>query len=102
MWQIVIVTVGHLLILLLALWGLRFLHRYIAQKFIHTTFHCPTLLATRGQYEAPPRGWTILYLIIQLIIPRLIFLTATIGFYFILLRDFQLQPTFSSWYNKPG
>jgi small-conductance mechanosensitive channel len=102
MWQIVIVAVGHLLILLLALWGLRLLHRYIAGKFIHANVHCPTLLATRGQYEAPPRGWTVLYMIVQLIIPRLIFLMAVIGFYLILLRDFQLQSTFSSWFNKPG
>src|SRR5580693_8414494 len=102
MWQMVIVAVGHLLILLLALCGLRLLHRSIAGKFIHANVHCPTLLATRGQYEAPPRGWSVLYLIVQLIIPRLIFLTAVIGFYLILLRDFQLQSTFSSWFNKPG
>jgi hypothetical protein len=80
MWQMVIVAVGHLLILLLALCGLRLLHRSIAGKFIHANVHCPTLLATRGQYEAPPRGWSVLYLIVQLIIPRLIFLTAVIGF----------------------
>ncbi len=55
-----------------------------------------------GQYEAPPRGWSVLYLIVQLIIPRLIFLTAVIGFYLILLRDFELQSTISSWFSKPG
>src|SRR5215471_16119593 len=86
MWQIVIVALGHLLILFLALLGLRRLHRYTASRFIHSTVHCPTELAAKGQYEAPPRGWTVLYLIIHLIIPRLIFLTATIGS-FLLTRN---------------
>jgi len=35
MWQIAFVTVGHLLILALALLGLRFLHRYTASSFLH-------------------------------------------------------------------
>jgi predicted membrane-bound spermidine synthase len=37
-----------------------------------------------------------------LIIPRLIFLTATIGFYLILIYDFGLRSTFSSWFSKSG
>ena len=92
MWQIVIVALGHLLILFLALLGLRRLHRYTASRFIHSTVHCPTELAAKGQYEAPPRGWTVMYLIIHLIIPRLVFLTATIGSFLIsgFDRPFQL------------
>jgi len=43
MWQIAFVTVGHLLILALALLGLRFLHRYTASSFLHCGVHCPTL-----------------------------------------------------------
>jgi len=102
MWQIVIVALGHLLILFLALLGLRRLHRYTASRFIHSTVHCPTELAAKGQYEAPPRGWTVMYLIIHLIIPRLIFLTATIGSFLILIYDFGLRPTVSTWFSKPG
>jgi small-conductance mechanosensitive channel len=59
-------------------------------------------LAAEGQYEAPPRGWVILYLIIRLIIPRLIFLTASIGSFLILLYDFGLRSTLSTWFNLPG
>jgi small-conductance mechanosensitive channel len=59
-------------------------------------------LAIKGQYEAPPRGWAVLYLIIHLIIPRLIFLTATIGSFLILIYDFGLRPTVSTWFSKPG
>jgi small-conductance mechanosensitive channel len=102
MWQIVILAVGHLLILFLALFGLRLSYRYIAGKFIRSSVHCPTQLAAEGQYEAPPCGWSVLYLIVQLIIPRLIFLTATIGSYLILIYDFGLRSTISTWFSKPG
>ena len=102
MWQILIVALGHLLILFLALLGLRRLQRYTASRFIHCGVHCPTQLAAEGQYEAPPRGWMVLQLIIHLIIPRLIFLTATIGSFFILIYDFGLRSTISTWFSKPG
>ncbi len=39
MWHLVAVTLGHLLILLLALLGLRFTHRYLAGKFSHVGVH---------------------------------------------------------------
>ena len=102
MWQIVVVAFGHLLILSLALLGLRLLYRYTASRFTHSGVHCPTELAAKGQYEAPPRGWMVLYLIIRLIIPRLIFLTATIGSFLILISDFGLRPTVSAWFSRPG
>jgi small-conductance mechanosensitive channel len=102
MWQVAIVALGHVLILFLALLGLRLLHRYTASRFMHSRVHCPTELAAKGEYEAPPRGWTVLYLIINLIIPRLIFLTATIGSFLILIYDFGLRPTVSAWFSKPG
>jgi small-conductance mechanosensitive channel len=102
MWQIVFVALGHLLILFLALLGLWLLHRYTASRFIHSGVHCPTQLAAKGQYEAPPRGWMVLYLIVHLIIPRLIFLTATIGSFLILIYDFGLRSTISPWFSKPG
>jgi small-conductance mechanosensitive channel len=102
MWQIVMVAISHLLILSLVLFGLRLSHRYISSRFIRSGIHCPTQLAAKGQYEAPPRGWTVLYLTIQLIIPRLIFLTVIIGFYLILIRDFDLRSTISTWFSKPG
>src|SRR5499427_3598271 len=102
MWQVVVVALGHVLILFLALLGLRFLHRYTASRFVHPGIHCPTELAAKGQYEAPPRGWAVTYLIIHLIIPRLIFLTATIGSFLILMYDFGLRPTVSAWFSKPG
>jgi small-conductance mechanosensitive channel len=102
MWQVVIVALGHLLILFLALLGLRRLHRYTTSRFNHFGVHCPTQLAAKGQYEAPPRGWMVLYLIVHLIIPRLIFLTATIGSFLILLYDFGLRSTISTWFSKPG
>jgi small-conductance mechanosensitive channel len=41
-------------------------------------------------------------LIIQLSIPRLIFLTAIIGFYQILIHDFGFRSTISTWFSKPG
>ncbi|MBV8416748.1 MAG: hypothetical protein JO251_16210 [Verrucomicrobia bacterium] len=102
MWQIVFVAVGHLLILSLALLGLRLLHRYTASRFVHSGVHCPTQLAAKGQYEAPPRGWMVLQLIVHLIIPRLIFLTATIGSFLILLYDFGFRSTIATWFSKPG
>jgi small-conductance mechanosensitive channel len=102
MWQIVLVVVSHLLILFLVLFGLRLLQRYTARKFVLAGVHCPTELAAQGQYEAPPRGWVVLYLMIHLIVPRLIFLTATIGSYLILVYDFGLWSTISTWFSKPG
>jgi small-conductance mechanosensitive channel len=102
MWGIVIVVAGHLLILFLTLSGLHFLQHFIAGRFVSSSVHCPTQLAARGQYEAPPRGWKVLYLILQLIIPRLIFLSTTIGSYLILIYDFGLRSTFSNWFSKSG
>lgn len=101
MWQNVLVAVGHLLVLFLALFGLRIAHRSVSRKFLRSNVHCPVLLAAKGQYEAPPRGWIVLYLIIQLIIPRLIILVGLIGFYLILIYDFRLRSTFSTWFSKP-
>ena len=71
-------------------------------RFIHSGVHCPTQLAAQGQYEAPPRGWVVLFLMIHLVIPRLIFLTATIGSFLILVYDFGLRSTISTWFSKPG
>jgi small-conductance mechanosensitive channel len=96
------VAVGHLLILSLTLFGLWLSDRYILGRFIRSSIHCPTELAAKALYEAPPRGWNVLYLIIQLIIPRLIFLTAIIGFYLILINDFGLRSIFSIWFSRPG
>lgn len=103
MWQnVTLVVVGHLLALFLAIFALRFLHRYTARRFHLTGVHCPTQLAAEGQYEAPPRGLVVLFLMIQLVIPRLIFLTTIIGSYLILVYDFGLFSTISTWFNKPG
>jgi small-conductance mechanosensitive channel len=102
MWQVITTAAAHLLILCLALFALRALHRYLARKFILSGIHCPTQLAAAGQYEAPPRGWIVLSLIIQLVIPRLIFLVAIIGLYQILLHDLKLRSTLSAWFSKPG
>jgi small-conductance mechanosensitive channel len=102
MWQIVIVAVVHLLILSLVLFGLRRLNRYALSRFSHVSIHCPTWLATEGQYEAPPRGRVVLCLIVRLGIPRLIFLTATIGSFLILLYDFGLRSRIAPWFNMPG
>jgi small-conductance mechanosensitive channel len=102
MWHVVIDALVHLSVLFLALFGLRRLQRYTASRFNHFSVHCPTQLAAEGQYEAPPRGWVVLYLIIHLIIPRLIFLAATIGSFLILVYDFGLRSTISTWFNKPG
>jgi small-conductance mechanosensitive channel len=100
MWQIVIVALVHLLILFLALLGLRQLHRYIASRFKHFSVHCPTQLAATGEYEPPPRGWTVWYLIVHLLFPRLFFLLATIGSFLILLYDFGLRSTISPWFSQ--
>jgi small-conductance mechanosensitive channel len=102
MWQIVMVAIGHLLVLSFVLFGLWLSHRYISRRFICSSIHCPTQLALKGQYEAPPRGWSVLYLIIQLIIPRLMFFTATIGLYLILINDFEVRSTLSTWFSEPG
>jgi small-conductance mechanosensitive channel len=102
MWQSVPASVGHLLILSLLLFVLRLSHRYISGRFICSSIHCPTQLAAKGQYEPPPRGWIVLCLIIQLIIPRLMLLTAISGLYLILIHDFELRSTISTWFSKPG
>jgi small-conductance mechanosensitive channel len=102
MWQIVIVGFVHILILFLVLLVLRRFNSYSASKFKRFNVHCPTQLATQGEYEAPPRGRVVWYLIIHLIIPRLIFLTATIGCFLILLYDFGLRSSVATWFNKPG
>jgi len=102
MCQIVMVAVGHLLILSLVLFGFWLSHRYISRRFIRSSIHCPTQLALKGQYEAPPRGWNVLYLIIQLIIPRLMFFTAITGLYLILIHDFALRSTISTWFSEPS
>src|ERR1700722_1782526 len=102
MWQGAMAAILHLLVLVVVLLVLRRLHRYISRKFVGTAVHCPTLLAAQGQYEAPPRGWTVVLLIVRLIVPRLIFLIAITGFYLILIFDFDLRSTISSWFNKPG
>ncbi len=102
MWQIVMVATGHLLVLSSVLFGLWLSHRYLSHRFIRSSIHCPTQLALKGQYEAPPRGWIVLYLIIQLIIPRLMFFTAITGLYLMLIHDFALRSTISTWFSKPG
>jgi small-conductance mechanosensitive channel len=102
MFQIVVVAAAHLLILSAAVYALLLLRRYISGRFSRWSVHCPTQLAAKGQYEAPPRGWNLLLLIIQLIIPRLAFLTAIIGSYLVLIHDFGLRPTVSNWFSKSG
>jgi small-conductance mechanosensitive channel len=102
MWQSAMVAVLHLLFLAVVLFVLRRLQFYISAKFAGAAVHCPTQLAADGQYEAPPRGWIVVVLIIRLIIPRLILLVAIIGFYLILILDFDLRTTISTWFNKPG
>src|ERR1700733_2785094 len=102
MWQSAMVAVLHLLLLAAVLFVLRRLHRYVSGRFAGAAVHCPTQLAAEGQYEAPPRGWIVVFLVIRLIIPRLIFLVAIIGFYLILILDFDLRSTISTWFNKPG
>src|SRR5258707_4438578 len=102
MCQIVMVAVGHLLIVSLVLFVLWLSHRYISRRFIRSSIHCPSQLALKGQYEAPRRGWNVLYLIIQLIIPRLMFFTAITGLYLILIHDFALRSTISTWFSEPS
>src|SRR5258708_2479670 len=102
MWQIVIVAAGHLLILSLALFGFWLSHRYISRRFIRSSIHCPTQLALKGHSEAPARGWNVLYLIVQLIIPRLMFFTAITGLYLILIHDLALRSTLSTWFSEPS
>jgi small-conductance mechanosensitive channel len=102
MWQSAMVAVLHLLLLAVVLFVFRRLHRYVSSRYLGAAVHCPTQLAAQGQYEAPPRGWIVVFLIIRLIVPRLIFLTAIIGFYLILILDFGLRSTISAWFNKPG
>src|SRR5258708_40086036 len=98
----VMVVLGCLLIFWLAIFGFWISHRYISRRFIRSSIHCPTQLALKGQYEAPPRGWDVLYLIIQLIIPRLIFFTAITVLYLILIHDFALLSTISTWFSEPS
>jgi small-conductance mechanosensitive channel len=96
------VALSHLLALLLMLLGLRLARRYVTKRLASAHIHCPTQLAAKGQYEAPPRGWVAVYLVIQLMIPRLILLSFSIGLYLILIYDFGLRSTFSTWFSKPG
>jgi small-conductance mechanosensitive channel len=98
----ILVAAAHLLILFLALSGLRLAYRFLSERFLRTNVHCPTELAAKGQYEAPPRGWAALYLTIRLIVPRLIFLIAIIGLFQIVIHDFHLRPAIATWFNKPG
>jgi small-conductance mechanosensitive channel len=98
----ILVAAAHLLILFLALAGLRLAYRFLSERFLRTNVHCPTELAAKGQYEAPPRGWVALYLTIRLIVPRLIFLIAIIGLFQIVIHDFHLRSAFATWFNKPG
>jgi small-conductance mechanosensitive channel len=104
MWQSAMVAVLHLLLLAVVLFVLRRLQHYISGRFAGAAaaVHCPTQLAAQGQYEAPPRGWIVVFLVVRLIIPRLIFLVAIIGIYLILILDFNLRSTISTWFNKPG
>jgi small-conductance mechanosensitive channel len=98
----ILVAAAHLLILFLALSGLRLAYRFLSERFLRTNVHCPTELAAKGQYEAPPRGWVALYLTIRLIVPRLIFLIAIIGLFQIVIHDFHLRSAIATWFNKPG
>jgi small-conductance mechanosensitive channel len=41
-------------------------------------------------------------LIVHLIIPRLVFLTGIIGFFYILIYDFELRSKISTWFSRPG
>jgi small-conductance mechanosensitive channel len=102
MYQLYLAAAGHLLLLSLAIFALRFSQRYISRRYVGSRIHCPTQLAAKGQYEAPPRGWNALVLILHLIIPRLIFLTAIIGVYCILIHDFELRSKISTWFSRPG
>jgi small-conductance mechanosensitive channel len=98
MWQ----TVVHISILLLVLFALQRLYLFTTNSFRRVGVHCPTKLAIESEYEAPPNGGAVLYLIIHLIVPRLIFVTAVIGAFLIVLYDFGFRSTISAWFNKPG
>ena len=102
MWHLVVDALVHLSMLLLTLFGLWRLHHYTASRFNQFGVHSPTKLAVEGQYEAPPQGQVVLYLVIRLIIPRLIVITAVIGSFLILLYDFEFRSTISTWFNQPG
>jgi small-conductance mechanosensitive channel len=102
MWQIVMVAVLHLFLLSLALFALRLIHRFVTARFLGSSIHCPTELAASGQYEAPPRGWAVLYLVIHLVVPRLFFLTMVVGFYLILIYDLGLRSPISTWFSRAG
>jgi hypothetical protein len=102
MWHVVVDALVHLSILLLALFCLWRLHHYTASRFNHFGVHSPTKLAVEGQYEAPPQGQVVLYLVIRLLIPRLIVITAVIGSFLILLYDFGFRSTISTWFKQLG
>jgi small-conductance mechanosensitive channel len=102
MWHVVVDALIHLAILLFALFCLWRLNRYTTSRFNHFGVHSPTKLAVEGHYEAPPQGQAVLYLVIRLIIPRLIVITAVIGSFLILLYDFRFRSQFSIWFNRPG
>jgi hypothetical protein len=91
MWHVVVDALIHLAILLFALFCLWRLNRYTTSRFNHFGVHSPTKLAVEGHYEAPPQGQAVLYLVIRLIIPRLIVITAVIGSFLILLYDFRFR-----------
>jgi len=102
MWQTVIVALVHTSILFVVLFGLRRLDRYTSYKFSRFEIHCPTKLAGKCQYEAPPRGQAALWLVIHLTMPRLILVSAIIGPFLILLYDFGFRAKISGWFNQPG
>jgi hypothetical protein len=102
MWHVVVDALVHLSLLLLTLFCLWRLHHYTASKFNHFGVHSPTKLAVQGQYEASPQGQVVLFLVIRLIIPRLIVITAVIGSFLILFYDFGFGSTISTWFNRPG
>jgi small-conductance mechanosensitive channel len=102
MWHVVVDALVHLSILLLTLFCLWRLQHDTASRFNHFGVHSPTKLAVQGQYEAPPQGQVVLYLVIRLLIPRLIVITAVLGSFLILLYDFGFRSTISTWFNKPG
>jgi hypothetical protein len=96
------ITVSHLLILSSILLGLRLAHHYLSKSLVGQNVHCPCQLAAEQKYEAPPRDWMVICLVIRLIIPRLALLTGSIGSYLILIHDFGLGAILSTWFTKPG
>jgi small-conductance mechanosensitive channel len=102
MWHVVVDALVHLAILLSALFCLWRLNHYTANRFKQFGVHSPTKLAVEGQYQAPPQGQVVLYLVIRLIVPRLIVITAVIGSFLILLYDLEFRSAISSWFNKLG